>query len=176
MLEIPEEIEEQSAFDKKSKSIPLATVRSSKLAAMAANLNSDQDVELNQELCDDIGDLEAADVHIVHDPDIQLDDILIIPEMLNEDNIRNDENNVLNSVMNNNSKNTNNSDSVNNTNFNELSSREGEELIFTNNDNLELEKNNSQNGASTSTSSNNLSLSCINPPEADGVCRLGSSQ
>ncbi|XP_051158940.1 heat shock factor protein 1 isoform X1 [Leptopilina boulardi] len=176
MLEIPEEIEEQSAFDKKSKSIPLATVRSSKLAAMAANLNSDQDVELNQELCDDIGDLEAADVHIVHDPDMQLDDILIIPEMLNEDNIKNDENNVLNSVMNNNSKNTNNSDSVNNTNFNELSSRERDELIFTNNDNLELEKNNSQNGASTSTSSNNLSLSCINPPEADGVCRLGSSQ
>ncbi|XP_043475257.1 heat shock factor protein isoform X4 [Leptopilina heterotoma] len=180
MLEIPEEEEEDDPrpFENKSKSIPLATVRSSKLAAMAANLNSDPEVdaetELNNALCGDIDDLEADDVQIVHVPDMQLDDILIIPEMLNENNIKNNENNALNSILN--SKNANNTEDGNNTNFNVLSPKE-QQLIVGNKDSsagLELEKNNAQNGASTSTSSDNLSLSCINTPEPDGMCRLGS--
>ncbi|XP_043475256.1 heat shock factor protein isoform X3 [Leptopilina heterotoma] len=177
MLEIPEEEEEDDPrpFENKSKSIPLATVRSSKLAAMAANLNSDPEVdaetELNNALCGDIDDLEADDVQIVHVPDMQLDDILIIPEMLNENNIKNNENNALNSILN--SKNANNTEDGNNTNFNVLSPKE-QQLIVGNKDSsagLELEKNNAQNGASTSTSSDNLSLSCINTPEPDGMCR-----
>lgn len=182
MLEIPDEEEEDDPrpFETKSKSVPLATVRSSKLAAMAANLNSDPEpdaeTELNNALCGDMDDLEADDVQIVHVPDMQLDDILIIPEMLNENSTKSSENNDLNSILS--SKNANvNAEGVNNRNFPELSPKE-QQLIVGNKDNnsagLELEKNNGQNGASTSASADNLSLSCINTPEPDGMCRLGS--
>ncbi|XP_017767347.1 PREDICTED: heat shock factor protein 1-like isoform X2 [Eufriesea mexicana] len=71
-----------------SKPIPVATVRSSKLAAMAANMNKTTDTE--QELDLDTTDMEED----VQDNDptlVKLEDILIVPEIINED-VENNEN------------------------------------------------------------------------------------
>lgn len=66
-----------------SKPVPVATVRSSKLAAMAANMNKTADVEheLDLETPTDMDeDVQENDPTLV-----KLEDILIVPEIINED-------------------------------------------------------------------------------------------
>ncbi|XP_043493988.1 heat shock factor protein isoform X3 [Polistes fuscatus] len=71
-----------------SKPVPLATVRSSKLAAMAANMSKSNEVETDV-------DLETTEI----DDDIQdtslekLKDILIVPEVINNNDLEIDDNN-----------------------------------------------------------------------------------
>ncbi|KAF7385036.1 hypothetical protein HZH66_012122 [Vespula vulgaris] len=73
-----------------SKPIPVATVRSSKLAAMAANMSKsnevepDVDIEPSTEVDDDIQETDSSLV--------KLEDILIVPEIINNNNMENDEN------------------------------------------------------------------------------------
>ncbi|XP_076752299.1 heat shock factor protein isoform X1 [Xylocopa sonorina] len=67
----------------KSKPIPVATVRSSKLAAMAANMNRtpDAEPELDLEAATDLEEeVEENDPSLV-----KLEDILIVPEIINEE-------------------------------------------------------------------------------------------
>jgi heat shock transcription factor 1 len=65
-----------------SKSVPMAVVRSSKLAAMAANMTKNQEVELDLELN---SYEEAENEEPKDDSLIKLENILIDPEIANED-------------------------------------------------------------------------------------------
>ncbi|KAL2711727.1 heat shock factor protein-like isoform X5 [Vespula squamosa] len=73
-----------------SKPVPVATVRSSKLAAMAANMSKsnevepDVDIEPSTEVDDDT---QGTDSSLV-----KLEDILIVPEIINNNNMANNEN------------------------------------------------------------------------------------
>ncbi|CAL7943102.1 unnamed protein product [Xylocopa violacea] len=67
----------------KSKPIPVATVRSSKLAAMAANMNRTPDAEPELDL-ETATDMEE-DVEEHDPPLVKLEDILIVPEIINEE-------------------------------------------------------------------------------------------
>ncbi|XP_066599441.1 heat shock factor protein-like isoform X2 [Prorops nasuta] len=65
-----------------TKPVPLATVRSSKLAAMAANMNKQNEVDADL----DLDTLDGEDDIRENDPNMmKLEDILIIPEIINED-------------------------------------------------------------------------------------------
>lgn len=101
-----------------SKPIPMATVRSSKLAAMAANIKS-QDIDTD---IDTPGDLEDNMEALDNDASmVKLEDILIVPEMLNSSNIKNMmENEVNNSNLN-----------KMNTNLNQMD--DGKNILMTNN-------------------------------------------
>lgn len=70
-----------------SRSIPVATMPSSKLAAMAANMKkeSDNDMQSSTEIDDEISDNDNP-------PLVKLEDILIVPEIINDDqNAKNNE-------------------------------------------------------------------------------------
>lgn len=74
-----------------SKPVPLATVRSSKLAAMAANMKKNQEVELDLDLDKYQAPTEAEPKD---DSIIKLENILIVPDIMNEEyNQELDENN-----------------------------------------------------------------------------------
>ncbi|XP_076247297.1 uncharacterized protein LOC143187152 isoform X2 [Calliopsis andreniformis] len=156
-----------------SKPIPVATVRSSKLAAMAANMNkvSDTEPELDLETSGDVEeDAQESDSNLV-----KLEDILIVPEMINEENVEGNENaeyNENNSSIGSN-ENENAFDQLNKIDGNSI--QDDQKVSYTNGaeKNVEEEKDNS-NGASTS---NDLSLSCVNPSGmSDAAYRLGSME
>jgi len=67
-----------------SKPVPMATVRSSKLAAMAANIKS-QDVDTDMDSAELEDNMETLDSDASM---VKLEDILIVPEMLNDNNIQ----------------------------------------------------------------------------------------
>lgn len=70
-----------------SKPVPVATMRSSKLAAMAANINESQDVDTIMESSADMeDDMEVSDNDASM---LKLEDILIVPEIINNSNIQN---------------------------------------------------------------------------------------
>lgn len=66
-----------------SKPIPMATVRSSKLAAMTANIDKSQDVNMDMDTPTDLEDNME-----VLDNAVKSEDILIVPEMFNDCNVR----------------------------------------------------------------------------------------
>ncbi|XP_043787021.1 heat shock factor protein-like isoform X2 [Apis laboriosa] len=146
-----------------SKPVPMATVRSSKLAAMAANMSktTETEHELDIETPTDLEeDIQENDPTLV-----KLEDILIVPEIINED-IESNENDF--------SENNGNSEtSENDTTFDQLNKVDGNNEqnnrrnSYTNGAEkcLEQEKDNC-NGASTSNSKN-LSLSCV---ISSGMC------
>jgi len=68
-----------------SKPIPMATMRSSKLAAMAANIKS-QDNDIDMDNPAELEDMETLDNDASM---VKLEDILIVPEILNNSNIQN---------------------------------------------------------------------------------------
>lgn len=156
-----------------SKPVPMATVRSSKLAAMAANMSktTETEHELDIETPTDLEeDIQENDPTLV-----KLEDILIVPEIINED-IENESN------ENDFSENNGNSEtSENDTTFDQLNKvddnneQNNRRNSYTNGAEkcLEQEKDNC-NGASTSNSKN-LSLSCvISSGMCDAAYRLGS--
>ncbi|XP_026299187.1 heat shock factor protein isoform X3 [Apis mellifera] len=148
-----------------SKPVPMATVRSSKLAAMAANMSktTETEHELDIETPTDLEeDIQENDPTLV-----KLEDILIVPEIINED-IENESN------ENDFSENNGNSEtSENDTTFDQLNKiddnneQNNRRNSYTNGAEkcLEQEKDNC-NGASTSNSKN-LSLSCV---ISSGMC------
>ncbi|KAL6440159.1 hypothetical protein ACFW04_003041 [Cataglyphis niger] len=71
-----------------SKPVPVATMRSSKLAAMAANINESQDVDTDimESSADMEDDMEVSDNDASM---LKLEDILIVPEIINNSNIQN---------------------------------------------------------------------------------------
>lgn len=138
-----------------SKPIPMATVRSSKLAAMAANMKS-QDIDTDMDPVDLEDNMEALD----NDESMEkLEDILIVPAMLNDSNIQN---NVQNKEDGNSSPNKVNK------RFNQMDS-ERSVLVTSNNEQCNKNRmvkspqkeDNSFDRASTS-SSKDLSVSCVN--------------
>lgn len=158
-----------------SKPVPMATVRSSKLAAMAANMSktTETEHELDIETPTDLEeDIQENDPTLV-----KLEDILIVPEIINED-IENESN------ENDFSENNGNSEtSENDTTFDQLNKvddnneQNNRRNSYTNGAEkcLEQEKDNC-NGASTSNSKN-LSLSCvISSGMCDAAYRLGSME
>lgn len=68
-----------------SKPIPMATMRSSKLAAMAANIKS-QDNDIDMDTPTELEDMETLDNDASM---VKLEDILIVPEILNSSDIQN---------------------------------------------------------------------------------------
>ncbi|XP_076385218.1 uncharacterized protein LOC100874674 isoform X2 [Megachile rotundata] len=144
-----------------SKPVPVATVRSSKLAAMAANMNKTTDAE--QEL-----DLEtSADMEEdVQDSDsalVKLEDILIVPEIVDEDVVDNE------NVEYNNENNSNSGVNGNENTLNQFNKADGnteqdvQKDSVTNEVDKSMEKENVNcNGAGTSNSKH-LSLSCVVP-------------
>ncbi|EZA59036.1 Heat shock factor protein [Ooceraea biroi] len=138
-----------------TKSIPMATMRSSKLAAMAANINKSPDAE-EVSLEDDT---ETSDNDAEVSPALlKLEDILIVPEIIDHNSVQND-------------KNRTSKDTVNK----ELRQTAGGKSIWmTNKDEERNEAATSKlkhgqqdaSGASTS-SSKDLSLTCVTP---SGLC------
>nr|XP_012148970.1 PREDICTED: heat shock factor protein isoform X3 [Megachile rotundata] len=158
-----------------SKPVPVATVRSSKLAAMAANMNKTTDAE--QEL-----DLEtSADMEEdVQDSDsalVKLEDILIVPEIVDEDVVDNE------NVEYNNENNSNSGVNGNENTLNQFNKADGnteqdvQKDSVTNEVDKSMEKENVNcNGAGTSNSKH-LSLSCVVPSGmSDSSYRLGSME
>ncbi|KAL6267894.1 hypothetical protein P5V15_000964 [Pogonomyrmex californicus] len=138
-----------------SKPVPMATVRSSKLAAMAANINKSQDEhDTDMNIPTELEDMEASDNDASM---VKLEDILIVPEMLN-DNIQN---NIENKQDNNNKSNKATK------RLNQIDG--GKSVLVTNNNEKfnenkmincpQKEKNSDKTDAS---SSKNLSVSCVN--------------
>ncbi|KAF3429790.1 hypothetical protein E2986_01473 [Frieseomelitta varia] len=153
-----------------SKPVPVATVRSSKLAAMAANMNKTTDVE--HEL-----DLETATDEDVQENDptlVKLEDILIVPEMINED-VEDTENVEFNENSGNSE--TNEDDVM----LSQLNKADNSNAEQDNKKNSSTEKHSEQdkvscNGAGTSNSKH-LSLSCVTPSGvSDASYRLGSME
>ena len=175
MLEIPQEEEPLTieVFENNStthKPVPLATVRSSKLAAMAANLNEDVESELEADLpSGEIDEINETESETTNDPSmVKLEDILIIPEIMTEDNPDSVENRIISSdvsTLSDSSKNTNSPNSVHSGDFEDSDVREQTQINFTgsrNNGSTRTDKSNQSNRASTSSSPNNLSLSRVN--------------
>nr|XP_033331457.1 heat shock factor protein-like isoform X2 [Megalopta genalis] len=165
MLEIPLEespvpsvvLENRSA----PKPVPVATVRSSKLAAMAANMNKGIEAESDLDL-ETTGDIEEDAQENVSNL-IKLEDILIVPEIIDEENNKSADNNEIGEHGENNgnlkiSENHNAFDQLNNV---DEGTRQGNQRgTRVNNAKKSLEKENTNsNGAGTSIQ---LSLSCIN--------------
>nr|XP_033331453.1 heat shock factor protein-like isoform X1 [Megalopta genalis]XP_033331456.1 heat shock factor protein-like isoform X1 [Megalopta genalis] len=178
MLEIPLEespvpsvvLENRSA----PKPVPVATVRSSKLAAMAANMNKGIEAESDLDL-ETTGDIEEDAQENVSNL-IKLEDILIVPEIIDEENNKSADNNEIGEHGENNgnlkiSENHNAFDQLNNV---DEGTRQGNQRgTRVNNAKKSLEKENTNsNGAGTSIQ---LSLSCINGV-ADAAYRLGSME
>ncbi|XP_070151833.1 heat shock factor protein isoform X3 [Polyergus mexicanus] len=96
LLEMPVNEETSATFallEKESigsKPVPVATMRSSKLAAMAANINESQDVEHDTDIMENSADMEDDMEASDNDASmLKLEDILIVPEIINNSNIQN---------------------------------------------------------------------------------------
>lgn len=174
MLEIPLDAEPVIALLKDkpaSKAVPLSTMRSPKLAAMAANMNKVTNVKSELDLGTST-DIEE-DVQENNPTLVKLEDILIVPEIINEDveteNVEFSENN------------TNSESNETNATFNQLDKvddnveQNNEKNSYTNGAQKCLEQGKDNcNGAGTSNSKD-LSLSCIIPSGmSDAAYRLGS--
>ncbi|XP_035723602.1 heat shock factor protein 1-like isoform X2 [Vespa mandarinia] len=144
-----------------SKPIPVATVRSSKLAAMAANMSKsnevepDVDIEPSTEIDDDIQETDSSLV--------KLEDILIVPEIINNNNMENDENEE-------NSNNSSNSQSARLNN--DFMNVNHEENIIDEDNQIVADKSEASNLSEQQkygcnkpdrSDSVDLSLSCVNP-------------
>ncbi|XP_012249942.1 heat shock factor protein isoform X2 [Bombus impatiens] len=162
LLEIPLDAEPVIALLKDkpaSKAVPLSTMRSPKLAAMAANMNKVTNVKSELDLGTST-DIEE-DVQENNPTLVKLEDILIVPEIINEDveteNVEFSENN------------TNSESNETNATFNQLDKvddnveQNNEKNSYTNGAQKCLEQGKDNcNGAGTSNSKD-LSLSCIIP-------------
>ncbi|XP_012263412.2 heat shock factor protein-like isoform X2 [Athalia rosae] len=130
---------------KKIKPIPRAMFRSSKLAAMAANMNSSNDLELD--LDSDVMENTEEDRNMDNNSPIskleKLDQILLIPEPTDNDN------------------------------DNELNNETNSDAGLFDNENNQCETTNvvdeEDNGEGASTSANDMSLSCFNDPLREEV-------
>lgn len=175
MLEIPLDAAPVIALLKDkpaSKAVPLSTMRSPKLAAMAANMNKVTNVNCELDLVTST-DMEE-DVQENNPTLVKLEDILIVPEIINEDvegteNVEFSENN------------SNSETNETNATFDQLdkvddnTEQNNEKNSYTNGAEKcsEQDKDNC-NGAGTSNSKD-LSLSCIIPSGmSDAAYRLGS--
>lgn len=152
-----------------SKAVPLSTMRSPKLAAMAANMNKVTNVncELNLVTSTDM----EEDVQENNPTLVKLEDILIAPEIINED-VKGTENVEF-------SENNNNSET--NATFHQLNKvdnnaeQNNKKNSYTNGAvKCSKQDKDNCNGAGTSNSKD-LSLSCIIPSGmSDAAYRLGS--
>ncbi|KAK1119114.1 hypothetical protein K0M31_013614 [Melipona bicolor] len=158
-----------------SKPVPVATVRSSKLAAMAANMNKTADIEheLDLETPTDMDeDVQENDPTLV-----KLEDILIVPEIINED-VEDTENVEFNENSGNSETNEND---VMLSQLNKADDSNTEQDNKKKNSTNGAEKYSEQdkvncNGAGTSNSKH-LSLSCVIPSGvSDASYRLGSME
>lgn len=142
-----------------SKPVPVATVRSSKLRAMAANINQSQDVEQDIDSMENSADMEDDMEASDNDASMmKLENILIVPEIINNSNIQsiveNRENDIKGSIQ---------AKGLDQNNDDRIALMASD--IEQHNENatskfLQEEKDN-DNNASTS-SSKDLSLSCVN--------------
>ncbi|XP_014612950.1 PREDICTED: heat shock factor protein 1-like isoform X2 [Polistes canadensis] len=150
-----------------SKPVPLATVRSSKLAAMAANMSKSNEVETNV-------DLETTEI----DDDIQgtdpslekLKDILIVPEVINNNDLEIDDNKEENI--------DNNSDNESIRLQNDLINMNKEQNILDEDNQIVADKSEASNLLEQQKHTCNkpdrsdpvdLSLSCVNPSGISGA-------
>ncbi|XP_034189923.1 uncharacterized protein LOC117608626 isoform X1 [Osmia lignaria lignaria] len=157
-----------------SKPVPVATVRSSKLAAMAANMNKSPDAEQELDL-ENSADMED-DVQENDSALVKLEDILIVPEIIDEDDGGNE--NVEYNENNGNTEINGNENTLNQFNKADGNTEQNTQKDSYTNDvekNMEKEKVNC-NGAGTSNSKN-LSLSCVvTSGMSDASYRLGSME
>ncbi|XP_029045692.1 heat shock factor protein 1-like isoform X1 [Osmia bicornis bicornis] len=157
-----------------SKPVPVATVRSSKLAAMAANMNKSPDAEQELDL-ENSADMED-DVQENDSALVKLEDILIVPEIIDEDDGGNE--NVEYNENNGNTEINGNENPLNQFNKADGNTEQNTQKDSYTNDvekNMEKEKVNC-NGAGTSNSKN-LSLSCVvTSGMSDASYRLGSME
>lgn len=166
MLEMPNE--ETFALLKKesvrSKPVPVATVPSSKLRAMAANINESHDIEQDIDVTENSADVEDYIEASGNDASmIKLEDILIVPEIINSN---------IQSIVEN-----KNSDIKGLNQANEGFYQNDDRVAYTASDTEQHNKNgrstflqkekNYVNTASTSSSKDELSLSCVNSSEAN---------
>lgn len=157
MLEMPNE-ETFALLEKESigsKPVPVATLRSSKLKAMAANINESQDVEQDIDVMENSADIEDDNEALDNDASmIKLEDILIVPEMMNNGNIQSIVENKESIIKGPNQANEGfhqqNDDRV----IEQHNKNERATFLKKENDNV--------NTASTSSSKDELSLSCVN--------------
>lgn len=155
-----------------SKPVPVATVRSSKLAAMAANMNKSADAEQEFDL-ETSADMED-DVQENDSALVKLEDILIVPEIIDEEvgdneNVEYNENNGNTEI----NGNENTLDQFNKADGNTEQNTQKDSYTNEVEKNMEKEKVNC-NGAGTSNSKH-LSLSCVVPSGmSDASYRLGS--
>lgn len=154
-----------------SKPVPVATMRSSKLAAMAANMNKANDPELDLDL--EFSDEVEEDSIQENDPAlVQLEDMLIIPDSVDDDNDANSNN----GQDGNNDGNRNSGE-----NNNDVTDSKNADVVKDENDSfgnaieaLMLEKAMGSNEASSNANAIDLSLSCVNPSNmTDAAYRLG---
>ncbi|KAI4491317.1 hypothetical protein M0802_010250 [Mischocyttarus mexicanus] len=150
-----------------SKPVPLATVRSSKLAAMAANMSKSNEVETDvdletTELDDDIQDTNSSLE--------KLKDILVIPEVINNNDLEIDDNREENS--------DNNSDNESIRFQNDLINMNKEENILQKDNQIVADRSEASNFLEEQKCAKpdksdpvDLSLSCVNPSDAN--YRLG---
>lgn len=160
-----------------SKPIPvLATVRSSKLAAMAANMNKGTDTDPELEIETSGGDMEEDTQENLNL--VKLEDILIVPDIINEENLQNIENE--NNEITEYGENNENVESNGNENtfdllrkVDDIAKQSDQRITCTNGAEKSVEQENANSdGAGTSS---NLSLSCVNLSGiADAAYRLGS--
>ncbi|XP_076281438.1 heat shock factor protein isoform X3 [Lasioglossum baleicum] len=163
------------------KPVPIATTRSPKLAAMAANMTKGTDAEPELDL-ETAGDIEE-DVQENASNLVKLQDILIVPEIISEENIESNENeNVeINELIEYGDNKGNLKTSGTNDTFDQLNNVDGigkhgnQRVARVNGAERSLEKENAySNGAGTS---NHLSLSCVNiSGSPDAAYRLGSME
>ncbi|KAL0104261.1 hypothetical protein PUN28_017172 [Cardiocondyla obscurior] len=158
------------------KPVPMATMRSSKLAAMAANIKSQDDNDIDNDIDIDgtPADLEDNMESLDNDASMmKLEDILIVPEMLDNSNIQN---NVR----------TNQED---NSNYNKINKKpnqvDGERSILMTSNNeqrnenkmeMSLQKENNNCDKADPSSSKDLSVSRVTSGMAETNYRLGPMQ
>lgn len=157
-----------------SKPVPVATVRSSKLAAMAANMNKsnevehDVDIEPSTEVEDDTQETDPSLV--------KLEDILIVPEIINNNNMDNDENEE-------NSNNSSNNESMKqdndlmDDNHKENITDEDSQVVANKSEASHSSKQQKHGKKPDRSDSVDLSLSCVNSSGiTDAAYRLGSME
>ncbi|XP_017791384.1 PREDICTED: heat shock factor protein 1-like isoform X1 [Habropoda laboriosa] len=159
---------------KVSKPIPVATVRSSKLAAMAANMNKTPESEQELDL-DTVTSLEE-DTQENDSPLVKLEDILIVPEMMNAEMEGNE--NVENMGNNGNTGSNGNDNIFDQLNKADCNTEQDNDRVSQTNGAEKCTEQEKVNCSGTDTSnSKNLSLSCVissGMPEA--AYRLGSME
>lgn len=153
-----------------SKAIPAATVHSSKLAAMAANIDKSEEVETDMDMESPVDDVEYDALDNDASTLVKLQDMLIVPEIIDYDKIQDMKNKENNSKLNKVDKELNQYDGGKWKGSNDewCDANEMSETLYGEEDNC--------NRASTS-SSKDLSLSCVNPSGvSEATYRLGPMQ